>query len=336
VGETHHDVHGEVRLHLEELAMIDDHADDVLDVVRLFGVVRNHGGEARRGALRVVGCGQCRRLLVAVLRDVLEHSPHLGEAFILGFGEKMRYARLDVVHLCTSEGVERHLLTGRDAYHFWSGDEHVADAVDHEREISHSRRVDRPSGARPKDQAQLRDEPAGFDVAPEDLGITRKRNHALLDAGATRVVDADDGDPVAKREVHNLDDLFREHLPEGAAEHRGVVAEQHHIAAVDLSHPGDDTVSGNALCLHVRALVAMGGEDVELLERVAVDKTRYALARGQLAFRVLPVERLGVSVASLVFALPQLVQRIDLLGFGFGHWSPAFSSNIQRCPFPSS
>src|SRR5487761_982273 len=80
----------------------------------------------------------------------------------------------------------------------------------------------------------------------------------------------------------------------------------------------------------------MGGEDVELLERVAVDKTRNALARGQLALRVLAVERLGVAMPGFVLALPQLVERIDLLGFGFGHCSLADSSNIRRCPSRSS
>jgi hypothetical protein len=76
----------------------------------------------------------------------------------------------------------------------------------------------------------------------------------------------------------------------------------------------------------------MGGEDVELLERVAIDQPGYALARGQLAFRVLPVERLGISVAGFVFALAQLVKRVDLLGFGFSH-SPA---NQSMAAFPSS
>src|SRR6266550_5669934 len=80
----------------------------------------------------------------------------------------------------------------------------------------------------------------------------------------------------------------------------------------------------------------MGREDVELLERVAVDKTRYALARSQLAFPVLPVECLGIPMPGFVFALPQLVERIDLLRFGLGHRSPAFSWNIHRWPSTSS
>jgi hypothetical protein len=76
----------------------------------------------------------------------------------------------------------------------------------------------------------------------------------------------------------------------------------------------------------------MRGEDIELLERVAVDQTRYALARGELALRVLPVERLGVAVSGFVLALPQLVEWIDLLGFGFGN----SSTNQSMAAFRSS
>ena len=71
VREADHDVHREIRLHLEELAVVDDHADDVLDVVRLLRVVGDDRGEARGRARSgsSVG-GSVGRLLLAALRDV--------------------------------------------------------------------------------------------------------------------------------------------------------------------------------------------------------------------------------------------------------------------------
>jgi hypothetical protein len=48
-------------------------------------------------------------------------------------------------------------------------------------------------------------------------------------------------------------------------------------------------------------------EQVDLLERVAVDEAGDALARRQLAFRVLAVERFGVAVARLVLAPAEIV-----------------------------
>src|SRR5438874_2743278 len=49
MGETDHHVHCVVRLHLEEVAIVDDHCNHVLDVVGLFGIVRKDRGQAGRG-----------------------------------------------------------------------------------------------------------------------------------------------------------------------------------------------------------------------------------------------------------------------------------------------
>src|SRR5487761_121894 len=237
--------------------------------------------------------------------------------------------------LRSTERVEGHLLAGRNANHLGSGDEHVANAVNHEGEVGHRRRVHGTAGARAEDQAQLRDEPARLDVAPEDLGVAGERHDTFLDAGPARIVDADDRDPVSHREVHHLDDLLCEDLAEGPSKDRSIVAEKHYVATVDLPHTGHHAISWHALCIHFRTIGAMCGEDVELLERVAVDKSRDPLARGQLALRMLPVEGLGISVPGFVLALPELVERVALLGFGFAHRMPT-TSNIRRCPSMSS
>ena len=335
MGETDHHVHCVVRLHLEEVAIVDDHADHVLDVVGLFRIVRDDGGKAGRGPFRIVRGFGARRLLVAALRDVFEELADLGEALFLGLGQEMRDARLDVVHLGAAQRVECHVLTRRDADDLGPRDEHVADAVDHEREVGDRGRVHRAARARAEDEAQLRDQPARLYVAPEDLRVAGKRNDAFLDARAARVVDADDRDPVAQREVHHLDHLLREDLAERAAEDAGVVAEQHHVATVDSRHAGD-----HAVAWHPRGVP---GEQIDLFERVAVDQARDPLSRGQLAFRVLPGKRLGVAVARLVLALAQLVERVDLARGALAHlWRCASRlglfdcMNIQRCPSRSS
>src|SRR5258706_270847 len=72
-----------------------------------------------------------------------------------------------------------------------------------------------------------------------------------------------------------------------------------------------DSVSGDPLRLQAESRRAVDGEDVQLLERVAVDQARDALARGQLVLGVLAVERFRVAVARLVLALPEQVQRVD-------------------------
>src|SRR5262249_14936027 len=98
-------------------------------------------------------------------------------------------------------------------------------------------------GARAEDEAKLRHDPARLDVPPEDLRVSGERDHTFLYAGAARVVDTDDRDSVADGEVHDLDHLQGEDLTQRAAEHAGVVAAEHHVAAVDLRHAGDDAVA---------------------------------------------------------------------------------------------
>src|SRR5438874_2386154 len=184
VREPDDDVHGIERLHLEELAAVDDHGDDLFDVIRLLGVVRDDGGQPRCRTLRIIGRLDSRRLVVAALRDVPEELAHLSEAFLLALRQEMADARLDVVHLGASQRVEGHRLAGGHLDHLGAGDEHVADAVDHECEVGDRRRVDSATRAGAEDEAQLWDETARLDVAPEDLGVAGQRHDALLDARA--------------------------------------------------------------------------------------------------------------------------------------------------------
>ena len=70
-----------------------------------------------------------------------------------------------------SQRIERDVLARGHADDLGPGDEHVADLVNHEGEVGDRRRVNRAAGARTQDQAQLRDEAAGLNVAAEDLRV---------------------------------------------------------------------------------------------------------------------------------------------------------------------
>ena len=99
------------------------------------------------------------------------------------------------------------------------------------------------AGARAHDQGDLRDDAGGVHVAPEDLAVEAERDHALLDAGAAALVDADDRAAGLDREVHDLDDLLAVDLAERAAEDGEVLGEHADLAAVDGAVAGDDAVA---------------------------------------------------------------------------------------------
>ena len=222
----------------------------------------------------------------------------------------MRDATSLVVHVRAAELLEGHVLAGRDLDDVRAGDEHVPHLAHHEDEVGHRRRVHRAAGARSDDQRELRDDTACLDVAIEDLGITRQRDHALLDAGTAGVVDADAWAPGTEREIHDLGDLFREHLAERTTEDRRVVTEDEDLPASDRPPAGDHPVAADPPLVHVEVGGAVEGEHVELGEGSRVEQPVDALARGELALRVLGSLRGAATVHRVVAAF---AEHVDLL-----------------------
>ena len=238
------------------------------------------------------------------------------EAGLLVLGGEVGDARLRVVGHRPAQLLELDLLAGDRLDHLGAGDEHVRGLLDHEDEVGHRRRVDGAARARAHDRRDLRDHPRALDVADEDVAVGAERDHALLDPGAARVVEADHRRPDLRRQVHDLAHLLRHHLAERAAEDGEVLAEDEHRAPVDGPVAGDHRVSPGTLVVHVEFVRAVADEGVELLERARVEQLLDPLARGQLALRVLLLNRLfGRRVDGL---LPQLAQVGELLLQGFG------------------
>jgi hypothetical protein len=132
-------------------------------------------------------------------------------------------------------------------------------------------------------------------VAPEDLGVAGERVDALLDPGAARVVEPDQGHAELERHVHHLADLAGVHLAQRAADDGEVLAEEVDRPALDQRVPGDDAVAEELLLLHAEIGAAVRREAVELDEGALVDEELDPLARGQLALLVLRGDALGAA-----------------------------------------
>src|SRR6202035_3586042 len=124
------------------------------------------------------------------------------------------------------------------------------------------------------------------------------RRYAFLDAGAAGIEQADDRGPRLHGEVLDLDDLLRMRLAQRAAEHREILGEGEHGAAIDGAPAGDDAVAGNLGLLHPELGRAVLDEHVELLERALVHQKLHALARGQLAALVLGFDAGGAAAGA--------------------------------------
>ena len=332
-GEAARDALRPVREVLEELPVVHDGLDDLVHVV---GHVRAGGDDVEQlgtQALGVVGGLEVGRLLQVVGGQERQQEADVVEAGLLVVGHEGGDARLGGVALGAAQLLEGDLLAGHRLHHVGAGDEHVRGLADHEDEVGHGRAVDGAAGARAEDHADLRGHARGLDVAVEDAAVAGEADHALLDAGAGAVVEADDRRADRQRQVHELVDLLGEDLAEGAAEDGEVLREDEHLAAVDGAPAGDDTVGVGPL-LEPGRRRAVAGQLVELVEGAVVEQVLDPLAGQQLALAVLALDgTLGAGVDGRLLALGQLVETFPHGVFGHGSsvakvFSSAFAAPI--------
>ena len=149
-------------------------------------------------------------------------------------------------------------------------DEHLARVLDHEDEIRDGWAVDGAARTRSHDDRDLRDNARGGRIAEEDAAKARERIDALLDAGTTRIVDADARRTHLECEALHLPDLVGVLLAEAAARDREVLRIGVDQTAVDRAVARDDAVARHVLLVHAEVRAAVFDEHIELDERILV------------------------------------------------------------------
>mmetsp|Transcript_5902 Transcript_5902/g.14528 ORF Transcript_5902/g.14528 Transcript_5902/m.14528 type:complete len:493 (-) Transcript_5902:134-1612(-) len=276
-----------VGLQLEEVAVVHDLQDQLLDVIGLVGILGDEGVERVIQPVGRVTARAHRRLLAVGQRQVVEEAAQHQQRLDVVLEGQVGHAALGVVGGGAAQFLGGHLLVGHGLHHLGAGDEHVAAVLHHEDEVGHGRRIHRTAGAGPHDQADLRDDAGGQHVLLEHVGIAPEARHALLDARAARVVQADDRGADLHGLVHHLADLLGMGLAERTAEDGEVLAEGEGQAAVDHAVAGHDAVAGDLVVGHAEVDAAVLDEHVPLLEAAFVEQQLQPLAGGQLALGML-------------------------------------------------
>ena len=291
-GEADHDVSGEGRLDLEEVAFVHDLMDQLLDVVRLVRIVRDQRIEGVFAAVPRIARGELRHARFVTRWEKVHQPAHLQQRLDVVVIGAVGDGRLRRVHDCPAKLLCRHLLLGNRLHHVRAGDEHVGGVFDHKDEVCHGRRIDVAAGARTHDHRDLRDHPGSEHVAQEHLAIAAKRRHPFLDARAARVEQPDDRRAVLQRHVLDLDHLLGVGFRQGAAEHGEVLGENVSNAAVDGAPAGDHTVAWDLRVLHTELGATMLDVHIELLEGAFVEQELQPFPRGELAARMLGFDAL--------------------------------------------
>ncbi len=196
------------------------------------------------------------------------------------------------MHRGPAQLLRRDLLVGDGLHHVGAGHEHVGGVLHHEDEVGHGRRIDIAAGTRAHDDADLRDDAGGEHVAEEHLAVAAERRHALLDARAARVEQADHRRPGTQGHVLDLDHLVGVGFGQRAAEHSEVLGEDVDHPAVDGAPAGHHAVARHLGLLHAEIDAAVLDIHVELLEGAVVEEELKPLAGGELAALVLRVDAL--------------------------------------------
>ena len=191
------------------------------------------------------------------------------------------HAGLEVVDRRATELIERDLLTRRRGDDVRASHEHVRVLARHDNEVGEGRLVDRTARAGTQDDRNLGNQARGLARLLEDATVLGQRDDALLDAGAARILNADDRNTHADTPVDEVDDLVALHLAQRPTQHREVLR-------VRGDHtPLHATVAGGHSRTDTTLAHRSADELTDLVPHAVVKEKRQALAGRQLLLGVL-------------------------------------------------
>ena len=301
-------------LQFEKLALVGNRLDHLAHVIGFGGAVRDDGVELVIASINWVMAGQARRLLPGGQWQIGEEPAHFEQGLdVVGKGGVGHRGNLGVGG-CAAQLFLGDDLVGHGFDHVRAGHEHVARILDHIDEVGHGRGIDRAACAGAHDHRNLRHRARRLHIAPEDVGIAAQSRHALLNAGAARIVEPDHRRAVLHGQVHDLANLLCMRFAQRAAEDGKVLGKHIDHATIDRAPTGDDAVAGDDGIRHAEIGGPMGDEHVIFFERPRIEQHVEAFAGGELALAMLGID------AALTAAEPRFAALMFEGGDDVLHW----------------
>ena len=210
-------------------------------------------------------------------------------------GEVVGHAREPRVHVAATELLGADDLADRGLHQRRTAEKDRALVLDDDRLVAHRRHVGAARRARAHHDRDLGDAlRAHVGLVEEDAAEVFAVGKDVVLArqeGAARVDQVDARQPVLHRDLLRAQVLLHRHRIVGAALHRRVVGDDHHLLPVHPADAGDDAGRRRLAVVH-----AVRGELADLEEgRAGVEQAVDALARQQLAAGDVALSRLGVA-----------------------------------------
>src|SRR5581483_1662095 len=156
----------------------------------------------------------------------------------------------------------------------------------HQNEIRNCRRINGATGTRSHDGRNLRNHATVQRISKKDIGVSRQRYNAFLNASPAGVVESDHRRTHLGRKIHNLDDFGCIGFRERSTKNSEVLCEDENQAALDSSVTSNETVAVVFLLSHSEIVSAMSDQLVCLFEGALVQQEVDAFTRRQFAFFV--------------------------------------------------
>src|SRR5205814_341350 len=159
------------------------------------------------------------------------------------------------------------------------------------------------------DAADLWHNAACQSIAKKDICITAKTYHALLNARAAGIIQADNWRTDLHCEIHDFADLFRVRFGKGAAKDCEVLGEDKDFPAVDQAVTGHDSIAGINLIFQSKIMRTMLNQSVKLLKCSFIEEKIDAFTRRHLSRGVLLLNARGAAAGlGLLLAVAQLFE----------------------------
>ena len=218
---------------LEPLTGVEHAVENPVHVEHDAGLLGHDERQRVDGGL--VGCDRSdeRHRCAGVGRQERQQATGLRERSSLVVDLEMGDARRHGVELRPADLVGGGVLARGGLHDVGAGQEHVPVALDHDGPVGQGRRVGGSAGARAEDHRDLRHAALSQDVQREDPAAAVEGEDAVRHTGTAGVVQVDDREASVDRDLLRLLDGVGEHGPDGTRGDRGIVGDDHDVAAVD-------------------------------------------------------------------------------------------------------
>ena len=179
----------------------------------------------------------------------------------------MSYTGLCHVHAYSTEFFFCHFFLCHASHHIRSCNKHITGVFHHQNKIGQCRRINRTTGTRSHDRANLWNHSGCHRIAQEYLGISGQRTYSFLNSCTSRVIQSDDGCSHLHGHVHHFTNFLSMRFRKSSSKYGEILCEYINQALANHTISRHNPVSGKFLLFHTEIGTPMGYQLIQFDKR---------------------------------------------------------------------